>query len=203
LAKYRTFDEINETLAEIDKTGYDFGYINFDFGINSLNELELLNEYVFTKRQDLILHLSTNKNGYVITDDELKLVSKLNNIKKFCIYGTNNKNYGPLINMEHLILFETTHQKTLDINFIEKWIELKELMLWGKIKNIKSIKNCINIEKIHLHIPLNAEELYFLIEMENLKELWVETRKKDELGKLIKWFNENGKENIITEYSGC
>jgi hypothetical protein len=35
----------------IDKTGYDFGYINFDFGINSINELELLNEYAFNKSQ--------------------------------------------------------------------------------------------------------------------------------------------------------
>jgi hypothetical protein len=190
-----TIESIKKSISEIEQNGT----IHFDFGINSLDELEFLNKNIFKKRQDLILKLSTNKNNYIITEDELLFLSKLKNIKKITIFGIYNKTMEHLKDMVQLTHFKTMHNKMLDISFLANWFDLKELLLWGKIKNIEIIKKCIHLEKIDLHIPLIAEQLYFLTELKNIKQLDIESRKKDEVEKLKKWFIENGKNNIIRD----
>jgi hypothetical protein len=190
-----TTDSIEKAISEIKQNDTLF----FDFGINSLEELEFLNKNIFKKRDDLVLYLSTNKNNYIITEDELLFLSKLKNIKKITFFGIYNKTMERLKDMTQLTHFKTMHNKTLDISFLANWLDLKELLLWGKIKNIENIKKCIRLEKVELKMPFIAEQLYFMTEMKNIKQVDIESRKKDEVEKLKKWFMENGKNNIIRD----
>ena len=199
-------DDIIEMLAKIKQNNNE-GCVNFIIDNNTERnsferELGLLDEQVFKNRENLILSLFIKRNGLIITDEELQFVSKLKNVKKIEIAGSNNKSYAPLKNMVGLTYFSTNHHKILDISFLEKLIRLKELVLCGEIVNIDCIGGCKNLEKMFLSISFKAEQLYFLTELAHLKELWIKTKKNEEFEKLKKCFCENGKEEIIKKCKG-
>jgi hypothetical protein len=157
-----TINKINTAVNETRENGI----IYFNFSINSLTELEKLNECLFKKRPDLILRFVTENNN-----DFTSLYS-LKNIKKLSLFGYDSLN--EIKNINHLIFLEiyNVNKKTLDINFLEKLNNLHELRLTGKIKGIEPIGKCINLE--HLYISTTIKNYDFIEPLNKLTKITID-----------------------------
>ncbi|MDR1315232.1 MAG: RNA 2'-phosphotransferase [Spirochaetales bacterium] len=117
------------------------GSIHFNFYNNTQSELGNLNDFLFKKREDLILNYTTENK------DNFALLPSLKDIKKLRL-----RNYDaldPIKNMNHLVYLEiyNVNKKYLDIGFFEGLHNLRELRLTGKVRNIGMIKKCKNKDK--------------------------------------------------------
>lgn len=64
--------------------------ITFAFGYEKLSVLELLNEFVFKVRPDLILNIWSVTDKRIITEEELEVLNKMNYVKKIHANGFAN-----------------------------------------------------------------------------------------------------------------
>ena len=164
-----TLDKINQTIKELRQNGL----IQFNFGRNSLDELKLLDEYAFKKRQDFILRISTVTDDNIIKNNELLFLSELKNIKKIAFSYINNDTLEELREMTQLEYFENMSSKRLDINFLNGLNELKVLRMYGKIKNLKTIEKCINLEDLFLSTTI--ENYNFIKPLTKLSRIGIDS----------------------------
>jgi hypothetical protein len=149
-----TIEKINTIANEISENSI----IYFNFCINSLAELENLNEYLFKKRPDLILRFATENNN------DFTSLYLLKNIKKLSLF--NYDSLDEIKNINHLTFLEiyNSNKKALDISFLEKLNNLHELRLTGKVGNIEMIGKCKNIEKLYLSTTINNYKFMQLLD---------------------------------------
>lgn len=135
-----TIEKINAAVNETRENGL----IHFNFYNNTQAELENLNEFLFEKREDLILNYATED------ENDLALLSSLKNIKKVRL--SNYDSLDKMKNINHVVYLEiyNVNKKALDIGFFEELHNLRELRLTGKVRNIEMIGKCKNIEKLYL-----------------------------------------------------
>lgn len=158
-----SIEKINDAVSDVRENGI----VYFDTYINTQAELENLDEQLFKKRNDLILHYEIkNKNNTTS-------LSPLENIKKI---KTNN--YDPSIGLENInnlkyLEINNQNKKTVDILFLEGLDNLQELYLSGKFSNIEIIGRCRKIEKLYLMTTIvNYEFMQFL---NRIKKIWIDS----------------------------
>ena len=158
---------------------------NYDF-MRTLDKIKVINIDSCNASNDLGL---MNK----LTLEELSLtqISKLENI---CTL----KNFGTL---KKLKLSASKLKKLPEMSGLLDLQEL-ELNLMKSLENPEMISTLPSLKKLKLgeiNVKLNAEQFYFLTEMKSLREIdfrFMDFNKK-RIEKLNKWFQENGKENMV------
>ncbi|MDR1348149.1 MAG: hypothetical protein LBJ63_06965 [Prevotellaceae bacterium] len=164
-----TKEKICETVKEIKQNGI----INYRFGYNKPIELEYLNEYAFSERPDLILNISPNNRDYILTQRELLLLSKLNNVKKLHLNNINNTYLLPVRNMKNITSLEiTTFNSITDLLFIDEFIQLKELIVRGTVRHMEAIGKCSSLEYLHLSTTIN--DYGFIKPLKHLKSICID-----------------------------
>ncbi|MDR1197844.1 MAG: hypothetical protein LBK94_02375 [Prevotellaceae bacterium] len=165
-----TKEKICETIKEIKQNGI----IDYRFGYNKPTELEYLNEYAFSKRPDLVLTVSPNNSNYILTQRELLLLSKLNNVKKLHLNSINNTYLLPVRNMKNITSLEiTTFNRITDLLFIDEFVQLKELVVRGTVRHMEAIGKCSNLEYLHLSTTIN--DYGFIKPLNRLKRICIDS----------------------------
>jgi hypothetical protein len=162
-----------EKLSEAVKITKQNGTICYRFGDNMPIELEYLDKYVFNERPDLTLNISPNIGDYTFTQKELIMLSKLNNVRKLHLNNIRNTYLLPIRNMKNITSLEITpFDKIIDLLFIDNFIQLKELIIRGKVKHMDSIKKCINLE--YLYLSTSIKNYNFIKPLSKLKKICID-----------------------------
>lgn len=130
--------------------------VTFAFGAEKLSVLKELNETVFNVRPDLIFHVWSVVNNRIITNEELTLLTKMENVKKLYFNGFNNTSLQSVSEMIQLTSLRLEPNKKLDISFIEKLKLLTEISLTGSFFEIDPLSSCNELTTIYLSTTINS-----------------------------------------------
>jgi RecG-like helicase len=151
------------TKAKMQKAISDLkqdGNLTFALGYEKLSLLKEINDIVFQKRPDLILHVwSTDNNNNIITDTELECLSAMGNVKKLQLNGFKNKELNILSNMVWLNYISIVANK-FDLSFIKELKELKEIRLTGKFNTLEYLQSCTELKFIYLSTTIDSFDFF-------------------------------------------
>lgn len=130
--------------------------VTFAFGAEKLSVLKELNETVFNVRPDLIFHVWSLSDNRIITNKELTLLTKMDNVKKLYLNSFNNTLLQQISAMIQLTSLRLGPNKKLDISFIEKLTFLTEISLTGSFVDMEPLSSCNELTTVHLSTTIKS-----------------------------------------------
>lgn len=164
-----TKDKIDRILLSLKKGGN----VTFAFGYDDLNCLSLLNEEIFQKRNDILLHVWSVRDNNLLTDKELDELAKMNHVRKLKMTGIMNKSFAELQNMNNIEELSLVSRSPIDISFTNKLSRLKSLSLEGRVKSLECLEYNTNLEYLYLQTTINSFQ--FVHKMNKLKKIIIDS----------------------------
>jgi hypothetical protein len=146
--------------------------VQFAFGAEKLSVLIELNKNVFSVRPDLVFHVWSAAGNKIITDEELTLLTKMENVKKVHFNGFNNTSLQSVSEMTQLTSLKLGPDKKLDISFIEKLTLLNDISLTGSFVEIEALSSCNELKTIYLSTTINS--FNFFKPLNNIEKLYID-----------------------------
>ena len=147
--------------------------VTFAFGAEKLSVLEELNEIVFSIRPDLTFHVWSVANNEILTDEELTLLTKMQNVKNLHLNGFNNTSLQIISEMIQLTSLILGAKKMLDISFIEKLNNLIDINLTGSFVELKPLSSCTELKTIYLSTTINSFD--FFKPLNKIEKLYIDS----------------------------
>lgn len=163
-----TKPKVNKILSNL-KIG---GAISFAFGFDELKYLQILNEEIFSKRDDIVLHIWSVAENKILTKNELEELTKVSFLKRLKISGFKNNSLIELQDMKHIEELALLPMKKLNILFIQNFEKLKKISLYG-VENLDVLENNTNLEYLYLHTTVNSYD--FARKLTQLKKIIIDS----------------------------
>ncbi|MEC0090822.1 leucine-rich repeat domain-containing protein [Paenibacillus macquariensis] len=136
--------------------------ISFSFDSDKLEDLVKLDEMVLFHRPDLILHISSNRNKGVYSDEMLEILAGLKNVTALHLSMEQKQDLHHLQKLKNVEFLKIDSDQALSIDFISSFQKLQHLELIGKFDDLSPIGICKNLSSLILKCTI--EQLNFIKE---------------------------------------
>lgn len=158
--------KINTIIPSLKKGGS----VGFAFGKDDVKFLDILNDEIFQQRDDIILHVWSVAKGERLSEENIKALAQMKNVKRLEISGFKNTEIDALGEMDHLEELKVSPVKKIDISFCKHFSNLKTLTLGNSI-NLDVLSACKSLES--LTICTTVESYEFVEELRKLRKVIV------------------------------
>lgn len=143
--------------------------IGFVVGADDAEDLLKLDEQVFSKRPDLILHIYHAEANGRYTDEFLKTLAGLKFVAALHLDLKQRQDLTRLGAMDRMEFLKLRSPKTQSIDFIRSYKFLKYLELSGKFDDLAPIADCIRLDALVLNCSI--DQLDFVVDLPLMKYL--------------------------------
>lgn len=148
-----TAAKINKIIASL-KVG---GTITFAFGFDDLKYLQILNNKIFQRRDDILFHIWSVADNRVLAQNELGMLANMSFVKRLKMSGFKNTSLSLLQSMDFIEELILAPSKKLDISFLQNFKNLKKLRLFGA-NSVDVLENNTNLEYLYLQTTIKSYE---------------------------------------------
>ncbi|MDL1164020.1 hypothetical protein P0100_23770, partial [Yersinia pestis] len=147
--------------------------IGFVVGVDEAEDLLKLDEQVFSKRPDLILHIYHAEAKGRYTEEFLEKLSGLKFVAALHMDLKQQQDLNRLGAMDRMEFLKIRSPKTQNLDFIRNYKFLKYLELSGKFDDLSAIADCIRLDTLVLNCAI--DQLDFVVDLPLMKYLAVDS----------------------------
>ncbi|PJN56985.1 hypothetical protein PAEVO_37110 [Paenibacillus sp. GM2FR] len=147
--------------------------IGFVVGVDEAEDLLKLDEQVFSKRPDLILHIYHAEVKGRYTEEFLEKLSGLKFVAALHMDLKQQQDLNRLGAMDRMEFLKIRSPKTQNLDFIRNYKFLKYLELSGKFDDLSAIADCVQLDTMVLNCAI--DQLDFVVALPLMKYLAIDS----------------------------
>lgn len=148
---------------------------SLEFVVGSDNAVDLLklDEWVFSKRPDLILHIYIPEEAGQYTEEVLDTLAGLRFVAALHLDLKQKQDLNRLGALDQMEFLRIRSPKQQNLDFIRNYKFLKYLELSGKFEDLSPIADCIRLDTLVLNCAI--DQLDFVVELPMMKYLAIDS----------------------------
>ncbi|MFC9709412.1 hypothetical protein ACFTRD_14795 [Paenibacillus sp. NPDC056933] len=135
--------------------------ISFVVGLDEVYDLRKLDEHVFAKRPDLILHISSTDANGRYSEEFLETIAGLKHVVALQLDLKQPQDLNVLSALQNMEFLNIRSPKKQNLDFIRKYKYLNYLALSGKFPDLSPIEDCIRLSTLVLNCDI--DQLDFVV----------------------------------------
>ena len=147
--------------------------ISFVVGSDSIDDLLLLDEQVFSKRPDLILSVYNPEEKGRYSEKFLEILAGLKHVAALDLSLKQQQDLSMLAALRRIEFLYIRSKKSQNLDFIRNYKRLEYLALSGKFDDLSPIADCVMLKTINLNCAI--DQLDFVVDLPLIKYLTIDS----------------------------
>ncbi|MGG3282066.1 hypothetical protein [Paenibacillus solani] len=147
--------------------------LEFVVGSDNAADLLKLDEQVFSKRPDLILHIYIPEEAGQYTEEVLEALAGLKFVAALYLDLKQKQDLNRLGALDRMEFLKIRSPKKQNLDFIRNYKFLKYLELSGKFEDLSPVADCIRLDTLFLNCAI--DQLEFVVELPMMKYLAIDS----------------------------
>jgi len=147
--------------------------ISFVFGLDSKDDLLLLDKQVFSKRPDLILSIYNPEEKGRYTENFLETLAGLKHVAALELNLKQQQDLSMLAALKRIEFLNIRSKKSQNLDFIRNYKRLEYLALSGKFDDLSPIADCMMLNTLFLNCAI--DQLDFVVDLPLIKYLTIDS----------------------------
>ncbi|UPK42537.1 hypothetical protein [Paenibacillus pabuli] len=141
-------------------------------GLDEMSDLRKLDEHVFAKRPDLILHVSNNDVKGLYSEEFLATLAGLKHVTALQLDLKQSQDLNKLSELHKMEFLNIRSPKKQNLEFIRNFKYLNYLALSGKFADLSPIEDCIRLSTLVLNCDI--DQLDFVVDLPFIEYLAID-----------------------------